>query len=68
MEIAAHKSTSSSLQHDDVTDGLVTVSERWQVDPYLDTRGPEYSWMYTESPENVPTVEMRPPEKVHGSQ
>lgn len=29
------------------------VRERWQVDPYLDTEAPEYSWMHTEDPKNI---------------
>lgn len=28
--------------HDDIE-----LEDRWQVDPYLDTAGPEYAWMHT---------------------
>lgn len=68
MEIATHKSTSTSLQHDDPGDGYVDMRELWRVDPYLDTRGPEYSWMYTENPGNGVTVGISPPENIGSCQ
>lgn len=54
-EIATHQSTSPSLQQSEMSESheYADVQERWQLDPYLDTAGPEYSWMHTEDPENV---------------
>lgn len=63
-ETAAHRSIPISLQNNDTTYGYVDPRERWQIDPYLDTHGPEYSWMYKRSPElNVAVGITHPPEK-----
>lgn len=45
--------------HDDVDS-----QDRWQVDSYLDTSGPEYAWMHTESQQNMVSDGRSPHEKV----
>lgn len=47
--------------HDDIE-----LEDRWQVDPYLDTAGPEYAWMHTGNSQNM--VGRGPHEKVPGYQ
>ncbi|KAK2599573.1 hypothetical protein N8I77_011314 [Diaporthe amygdali] len=70
VESATSQSTSASLHRGGIDESheYVDLQERWQIDPYLDTRGPEYSWMYMENEMNGVSTGRSSQEKVHAFQ
>lgn len=70
VEAGTNESTSVASNNDEVdrTHDYIELRDRWQVDPYLDTAGPEYAWMHTESHQNVVSGGGSPHENVSGFQ
>ncbi|KAJ0110040.1 hypothetical protein J7T55_014843 [Diaporthe amygdali] len=67
VESATSQSTSASLHRGGIDESheYVDLQERWQIDPYLDTRGPEYSWMYMKNEMNGVSIGRSSQEKAH---
>lgn len=70
VEAGTNQTTLVSSHNGEVnrTHDYIELKDRWQVDPYLDTAGPEYAFMHTENHDNVVTGGRSPCEDVSGFQ
>lgn len=70
VEAGTNQSTLVSSNNGEVdrTHDYIELKDRWQVDPYLDTAGPEYAWMRTEGHDNTVSDGRSPRHDVSGFQ